>query len=134
MRRRGNSTIHPFWIFGILILIIIAMGGGYFLYSRVNDPYRTIAPLDVDAYLENSNSLKGNTYKFTGAIMNSLAWSASMGRLFSVEVKSSSSSDIVPVLFPTQLNHLNVQKGQRFSFKIEVNDKGILKAQDVTKA
>ncbi len=107
--------------------------GGYFLYARANDPYRTLAPLDVPVYLENSNSLKGNTYKIEGTILNSLAWSAEAGRLFSVEVQSGSDAAPLPVLIPVQFNHVNIQKGQRFFFKIEVDEKGILKVRDLRK-
>jgi hypothetical protein len=117
----------------LLILLALAIGGGYLLFNRVNDPYRTIVALDVSSYLENSNSLRGNTYKLTGTVMNSLAWSASGGRLFSTEVTAGSTTDVLPVLIPTQFNHVNIQKGQRFMFKIEIDDKGILRALDFRK-
>jgi len=133
MARRASSSVHPAWIVAILILLVVAIGGGFLLFGRVNDPYRTIAALDVGSYLENSNSLRGNTYKVTGTVANSLAWSASDGRLFSIEVASGSTADMLPVLIPTQFNHVNIQKGQKFIFKIEVDEKGILKALDLRK-
>jgi hypothetical protein len=40
----------------------------------------------------------------------------------------------LPVLVPPKFNSINIEKGQRFFFKIEVSDKGILQAQDVKKA
>lgn len=133
MARRASSSVHPLWIVAVLVLLAGAIGGGYLLFGRVNDPYRTIAALDVPSYLENSNSLRGNTYKVTGTIMNSLAWSASAGRLFSVEVGSGSATDVLPVLIPVEFNHVNIQKGQKFILKIEVDEKGILKARDLRK-
>src|SRR5689334_3489216 len=128
MARRASSSVHPVWIVGILILVAVAIGGGYLLFRGVNDPYRTIAPLDTAAYLESSNSLRGNTYKISGTILNSLAWSATAGRLFSIEVGSGSSTDVLPVLIPVEFNHVNIQKGQKFVIRIEVDEKGILKA------
>ena len=133
MARRASSSVHPVWIVRILILLAVAIGGGFLLFGRVNDPYRTIAALDVTAYMENSNSLRGNTYKVTGTVANSLAWSASAGRLFSIEVTSGSTTDVLPVLIPTAFNHVNVQKGQKFMFKIEIDEKGILKTRDLRK-
>ena len=133
MARRASSSVHPLWIVAILILLGVAIGGGYLLFGRINDPYRTIAPLDVSAYLENSNSLRGNTYKVTGTIINSLAWSATAGRLFSIDVGAGSNSDVLPVLIPVNFNHVNIQKGQKFIFKIEVDEKGILKTRDLRK-
>lgn len=133
MPRRASSSLHPVWVAGVFVLIAAAIAGGYFLFVRVSDPYRTIAALDVASYLENSNSLRGNTYKVTGTVANSLAWSASAGRLFSIEVGSGPGGDVLPVLIPVQFNHINVQKGQKFVFQVEVDEKGILKAKDLKK-
>jgi len=134
MARRASFTIHPAWIVAILILVAAAISGGYYLVGRVNDPYRTLAPLSVSEYLENSNSLRGNIYKVTGTVWNSLSWSPLAGRLFSIEVDSGAgSTDVLPLLVPASFNHVNIQKGQRFIFKIEVDEKGILKATGLNK-
>jgi hypothetical protein len=111
-------------------LVIAALAGGYFLFGRTSDPYRTLTPLPVQDYLQNSNSLRGNVYKLDATIGQSLAWSPSTGRLFSVEVNG----DVLSILVPPQFNSVNIEKGQRFFFKIEVGDHGILKAQDVKKS
>lgn len=133
MGRRASSSLHPTWVVAILILVGAAMGGGYYFFNEVSNPYRTLATLDVGVYLENSNSLKGNIYKVEGNILNSLAWSAEAGRMFSVEVQSNSGYEVLPLLVPVQFNHVNIQKGQKFYFKVEVNPQGILKVQDLRK-
>ena len=132
--RRASVPMHPAWVVVVLLLIGGAIGVGYFLFGKMNDPYRTLTPLNVTTYLENSNSLRGNSYKITGTIWNSLAWSPTAGRLFSIEVESNSGMDVLPVLIPAEFNHVNIQKGQRFIFKTEVDEKGILKAKGLTKA
>jgi len=109
------------------------MGGGYYLYNTVSDPYRTLTPLDTASYLANSNSLRGNTYKVNGTIDNSLSWSPSVGRLFSVEVESGTGSEILPVLVPPEFNAINIQKGQKFYFQVEVGDKGLLRVKGIKK-
>ena len=114
----------------VLALIISAVAGGYFLYGRVSDPYRTMTALPVQDYLQNSNSLRGNVYKLDATIASSLDWSPVAGRLFSVDV---SGGDVLPVVVPPHFNHVNIERGQRYFFKIEVGDKGILTAQDVKK-
>jgi len=111
-------------------LILVALAGGYFLFGRASDPYRGLTPLPVADYLQNSNSLRGNVYKLEATIAGSLQWSPNVGRLFSVEVNG----DVLPVLVPPQFNSVNIEKGQRFFFKIEVGDHGILRAQDVKKS
>lgn len=134
MARRASLAVHPLWIVLVLLLIVGAISAGFFLVSRVNDPYRTLAPLDVAAYLENSNSLRGNNYKLSAGIWNSLAWSTQAGRLFSVEVNTGSSTEVLPVLIPVEFNQINIQKGQHFDFSVVVDEKGILTVKGLNKA
>jgi hypothetical protein len=131
MARRASSSVSPALILGAIVVLGGVLAGGWFVYHTVSDPYRTLAPLDVSAYLDNANSLRGNTYKINATIANQLAWSQKSGRLYSVEVENR--GDILPVLIPAQFNNMNIQKGQRYDLKIEVGDKGILKVQDVHK-
>lgn len=133
MARRARSSAHPVWIIAAIALLLGAVAGGYLLYGRVSDPYRTINKLPVEDYLQNSDSLRGNVYKLDGTVAKSLDWSSTAGRLFSVDV-TTSNGDVLPILVPPQFNHVNIEKGQRFIFKIEVAEKGILRAQAVTKA
>ncbi|MBX7158634.1 MAG: hypothetical protein K1X66_09650 [Verrucomicrobiae bacterium] len=131
MPRRASAKHHPtIWIF-VVGLIIILGAGGYYLYRNVNDPFRTLQPLDVSIYLENSNSLRGNTYKIQATIQNSLAWSPNLGRLFSVAMES---GEPLPLLVPVQFNQTNLQKGQKFFFKIKISEKGILTVEDLKKS
>jgi hypothetical protein len=129
MARRASSSAHPVWVLIAFALVLAAIVGGSFLHRRVSDPYRTMTTLPVQDYLQNSNSLRGNVYKLDATIAASLEWSPA-GRLFSVDV---SSGDILPVLVPAEFNHVNMERGQRYYFKIEVGEKGVLRAQDVKK-
>src|SRR3954464_11756240 len=131
MVRRASSNVHPWWIGGIIVLVLAAMAGGWALYKNVSDPYRTLTSLDVSAYLDNANSLRGNVYKLNGVVDTQLAWAPLQGRLYSVEVNGR--SDILPVLIPATFNSMNIQKGQHYFFKIEVGEKGVLKVKDIRK-
>lgn len=133
MARRASSSLSPIWL-GLALLVLLGLSvGGYFAYSAVRDPFRTLTPLDVGSYLENSNSLRGNVYKVDGTIESALGWSPTVGRLFSVQLKSADGNDMIAVLVPTEFNHLNIQRGQQFSFRIEVSGNGVLLAQDLRK-
>ena len=129
MARRASSSAHPLWFAAAALLALGAIAGGFFVFNRSGDPYRTMTPLPVADYLENSNSLRGNTYKLDGTIAQAIEWSATAGRLFSVEV----GAEIVPILIPASLNKINLDRGQRYYFKIQVGDKGVLTAEEVTK-
>ena len=132
MVRRASSSVHPRWVAGIVILVLLAMAGGWALYKSVSDPYRTLTPLDVGAYLDNANSLRGNVYKLNAVVDTQLSWAPMKGRLYSVEVNGR--SDVLPVLIPATFNSMNIQKGQHYFFKIEVGDKGVLQVRDIRKA
>ena len=113
MARRASSSAHPVWIVVALMLAIGAIAGGYSpLQSReaIRTDHDTAA---VDDYLENSNSLRGNVYKLDATISQSLDWSPTGGRLFSVEV----GADVLPILVPASFNHFNLERGQRFLFQ-----------------
>ena len=129
MARRASSSAHPAWLLVAALLIVGAIGGGFFIHSR-SDPFRTVAALPVADYLENSNSLRGNVYKLEATVAKSIDWSASSGRLFAVEA----GPEVLAVLVPPQFNQINIERGQKFIFKLEVADKGILRVQEVKKA
>ena len=130
MARRASSSPHPAWVLLTVALIIAGAGGGYFVYSRVSDPYRTISVLPVQDYLENANSLRGNSYKLQATVGKALEWSAKSGRLFAVEADN---GDVLALLVPAEFSHVNIERGQKFLFKIEVAEKGILRVQEAHK-
>lgn len=94
------------------------------------DPHRTLPELVVAEYLENSDTLRGNTYKITGTVAESLAWSPESGRLIAVET----GGGIVPVLVTAEFNGMNIQKEQKLVLVVEVDEKGILRTREVDKA
>lgn len=120
----------PLIIGGVLVLAAGIFGTKY-LFNGGTDPYRKYEELDVYSYLENSNSLRGNVYKVDCEILNSLAWSPTRGRLFSIGVNGTST---LPLLIPADFNHINIQKGQRFTVLLEVTDNGLLRARELTKS
>jgi hypothetical protein len=130
-RRRKKSRL-PLGIIVAILLVLAAFLGSRFLITRSSQPFRTAAPLDVETYLENANSLRGNVYRIQGEVLNSLGWSPTKGRLIAVGVDDG--SRVVPVLVTTDFSHINIQRGQKFIFLLEVDDKGILRTKDMTKS
>ena len=132
MPRRASSKTNPVWLIIALAVVAGALAGGDYLWTTVSDPYRTLTEINVPAYLKNADSLRGNVYKFKGTIDAQLAWSPSQGRLYSV-VADGGDNDILPLVIPPQFDNINIQKDQRFSFKITVGDKGVLTVADMKK-
>jgi len=129
MARRASSPAHPLWLILAALLAFAAIGGGFLIHSR-SDPFRTVTPLPVREYLENSSSLRGNVYKLDAKVEKAIDVSRTAGRLFAVET----GGDILAVLVPPELNQLNIERGQSFSFKLEVAEKGVLRVQEVRKS
>jgi hypothetical protein len=128
MGRRASSSVNPAWFAIAAIVIVAAIAGGWALKGTVTDPFRALAPFPVLDYLQNSNSLRGNVYKLDGVVSEQLHYSKS-ARLISVEVNG----EPVSLIVPAELRDVNVQKGQRLLFKVEVGDKGVLKALGLKK-
>ena len=84
-------------------------------------------------YLENANSLRGNVYKIEGEVVNSLGVVPDQRTSYRRR-ELRSGDEVVPVLVTTNFNHINIQKGQRFIFLLEVDNKGILRTKDMTKS
>ncbi|NJK90372.1 MAG: hypothetical protein HC904_00195 [Blastochloris sp.] len=133
--RRANSKPKPLWLVLLTLLTLGVAGLGYWIFSNLQDPYRTLQPLDLGSYLENSDNLRGNVYKLDGTIQSALAWSAVEGRLFSIEIQNSKGNkEFVGVLIPVELGEVNLQKGQRYAMKVEVRHDGILKVLELRKS
>ena len=132
MARRSKKSRLPLGIAIAIVLIVAAFLGSRFFITTSSQPFRTATPLDVATYLENANSLRGNVYRLQGEVLNSLGLSPTKGRLIAVGVDDG--RQVVPVLVTTDFSHINIQRGQRFIFLLEVDDKGILRTKDMTKS
>ena len=131
MARRSNSGSPKIALWGAIVLIVAVVVGVWVMGGAVGSKgYRTVPPLDLGAYMENSNSLRGNVYQVEGEVLHLLAWSPSAGRLVSIGV----SERVLPVLVTPTFNHINIQRGQRFSFLVEVDENGVLRTRELRKA
>jgi len=134
MARRAQSTVHPAWLILAFCGIAALLGAGFFLFKGASDPFRTEQELDVSTYLDYAKSLRGNVYRLEATVQNQLAWDPVKGRLVTVEVQKGQRSDILPMLVPTSLNAINLQKGQRFKFKVSIGENGIIMVEDLRKS
>lgn len=136
MSRKKKSKGFPVWV--LVPVLLIAAGAAYFLLHQGGDraSLRTVEQLNPDLYLENANSLRGNTYKMDVEIQSALGNSPKQGRLFSVQLNSASKNGapvIVPVLIPPALGSLTIQKGQKYLMKVKVVENGLLELELATK-
>ena len=129
MARRASSSSPNFKILAASLAAAGCLLTGYLLFSGTPDSLRTTSPLPVKDYLENASSLRGNTYRLEALIDKTLEVAADSGRLFSVET----GSDMLPLFVPSKLNGINIERGQKFLFRVQINEKGLIVASDVRK-
>lgn len=123
--------MNPAWVVAIILMVGSSIGASFFIFGRTSDPFSAMEQLSPRNYLDNANSLRGNLYKLEGVIDNSLAWSPSEGRLYSVQVEENGTTELLPILVPPELNHINIQRGNRMHFKVRVQRAGILVAEEI---
>jgi len=134
MARRAHQKTSPsLWLVSAAVLAGL-LGAGGFLFQRNDNPYRTVELLKPADYLENSNSLRGNTYQVEGVISSSLGSSPEKGRLFSLRASYAEKEWPLPILVPREYRELNLQKGQRYRLKVRVNDGGLLEVEEMSKS
>ena len=91
-----------------------------------------ITPLSTEEYMESSTALSGNTYRLEGTVDDRLDnWKSTEGRLFSVQV--SEGNTFVPIWVPASFG-TNIQRGQRYIFKVRVLETGVLEVTELLKA
>jgi hypothetical protein len=127
--RRKKSAFAPGMI-AAAGLVFVGLVAVWWFSTGNADPHRTVPGLDVGDYLEDSNTLRGNTYKIVGTVAESLAWSPDAGRLIAVRTDEG----VVPVLVTADFNGMNIQKEQKLVFLVEVDEKGILRTRKVEKS
>jgi hypothetical protein len=129
MARRAKSSL-PTGKLAMAAGAVVGLAGiAYAVFGTAQDPFRTTSPLPVKDYLENANSIKGNTYRLEALVDKTLEVAPAVGRLFSVE----SGGDVLPLLVPATLNGTNIERGQKLHFKVQVNEKGLLVASEIRK-
>lgn len=138
MARRAKTTLHPLHLLGILAAILVVAAGGWLLLGRHRaDAGLGGTDLSVRDYLQNSNALSNNSYKIEGIVRGRLDedWKSSDGRLISVEVEEGGETALLPVLVPARFNGTNIQRDQRFRFKVTVQaGTGILEVTGLGKS
>jgi mRNA-degrading endonuclease HigB of HigAB toxin-antitoxin module len=63
MARRANSSIPAGKLAAAAAAVAGLLAVAYAVFGTSQDPFRTSSPFPVKEYLENANSIKGNTYR-----------------------------------------------------------------------
>jgi hypothetical protein len=138
MARRAKSQFTALHLVAVIagVSLIAFLGYKVMKGSGASSGFADTTDLNLREYMENSNALSNNTYRLEGTIADRLDnWSSSRGRLFEVLVDDGPERSAVGVVVPEKFNGTNIQRGQRFKFKVTVQSgTGVLEVVDLTKA
>lgn len=130
MARRASSKSNPAATIGILVAVLFLLGGGFFLLNRKPAGF-TDPPLPVEAFLNNANSLRGNVYSVEGRV-NSIR-PRDEAKFVHLRVEASGGDQHIFVVVPNTLNTVNIEREQKYAFKVEIEKGGIPRTLDLVR-
>ena len=125
MARRASSSLHPGIILGIIAVIVIAVIAGKSFLGKKSSSLGDVEKLHVSDVLENGNSLRGNEYLVEGKVDRKLRWTTSNGQVVSVRVNTPAGDELIGVEIPSAFNNLNIEREQKYAFRVKVRQGGI---------
>ncbi len=125
MARRASSSTNPTLIIGIAVAVAVAIFAGKFLLTKKSASFSDANPLVVQDLLDNGNSLRNNEYVIEGKIDERFFRASNSASVVSVRVKSDSGDEIIPVKIPSDFNNVNIEREQRYAFKVRFEQGGI---------
>ena len=131
MPRRASSGINAGVLIGVAAFVIIGIVAGYFLLGHKSASFGDVPKLRVNEFLENGNSLRGNEYSVEGRIDEKLRWTPGRGQVVSLRVENDGHPELIGIEIPAEFNALNIEREQRYAFRIRVRQGGIAVATAV---
>ena len=112
-----------------LIAVLIL---GKFILDKRAQHFSNLAELSVAELKKSGTSLSGNEYRINGEIAERMILAGDRGLLISLQPEADSSeSGPVPVHVPPGVDQINLERGHRYTFKVEVNREGLPIALDI---
>lgn len=125
MPRRASSGISPTVLIAGVVVLAAAFFGGKALMAKKKETFAGTTNLAVEDFLENGNSLRGNEYLIEGTVDEKLRWTPDRGQVVSVKVKGEGRTEMIGVEIPPDLAGVNIEREQRYAFKVRVRQGGI---------
>lgn len=125
MPRRASSSLHPGIIIGIIAGAVVAVMVAKNGFGNKSPGLGDGQKLDVRDLLDNGNSLRGNEYHVEGKIDQKLRWTSNRGQVVSLRVSTSGGSELIGVEIPPSFNNLNIEREQKYAFRVKFRQGGI---------
>lgn len=132
--RSNSSNKNNLGIYIIAGVILIgALIAGKFVLDQRAVHFKELTEFPMSDYKENPNSLSGNKYRISGKVGSKIKYTANDGQLISflVEDSGKGTGSVGILIPPTVGKGVNLENGQSYIFKVEVNREGVLVALNV---
>lgn len=106
-------------------VLVLVVAGAFFLRPGGKSSFAALPELQVSQFLDNANSLRGNEYRVSGKVSEKLRWTPDNGQVISLEVGEAGRTELLPIEIPAQYSSLNIEREQRYSFKVKFREGGI---------
>lgn len=129
MGRRASSSLNATAIVGIIAAIIVVGVVGFFMIGKKTETFADAPLLRVSEALDNANSLRGNEYRVEGKIES--RWVRDSGEGLSLQVEEDGRTEYFFIMIPPDIEHPNIEREQRYAFKIRFGEGGVAVATAV---
>lgn len=134
MPRRASSRLHPGLIVGILVAVAALFFVGKSFFAKKPAGFGNIGKLSMEDYLQNGNSLRGNEYVVDGKVDGKLGWNkAGSHQVISLQVESPGGPEFIGIEIPPEFSQTNIEREQRYSFRVKFRDGGIAVASGINR-
>lgn len=133
MARRASSSFHPGALIGVAAALAIAVMAGKSLLGKKSSAFAEASPLSIEHLLENGNSLRDSEYVVEGEVDEKFFRPANPGQVVSLRVSTAVGDEFVPIEIRPELSPINIERQQRYSFKVRIRDGGIPVATGISR-
>ena len=129
MGRRASSSLNSAAIIGIIAVVAILVGVGALTLKKKGKTFNDVALLQIEEALQSANSLRGNEYRIEGKVDS--RWVRDTGEGLSLMVEDDGQTKYLFIMIPPEVSHVNIEREQRYAFKIKFGEGGVAIATDV---
>ncbi len=133
MPRRASSKLNPIHLIGATLVLIVAFVGGKLLMKGGSKTDISGTSLQIDAAVENANSLRGNEYVVEGKIDDQIRWVSGVGQVISLKVMDGNETKFIGIEIPAELSDINLEREQDYIFRIRFRESGIAIAEEIAR-
>jgi len=125
MPRRASSSLHPGIIIGIVAGVAVLFFAGKAFVAKKPASFGDVTKLNMEEFLDNGNSLRGSEYVLEGTVDEKLRWTPDRGQVLSVKVGTGPEAKMIGIEVPPEFNNRNIEREQRYQFKVKFRQGGI---------